>query len=50
MVVDVGHGMAWVWDSLDRDPVTYKDFVAIVKTYVYHTILLFNLVPSTFEY
>jgi hypothetical protein len=27
--------MAWVFDSIDRDPVTYKDFIAILKMYTY---------------
>ncbi|XP_066362058.1 uncharacterized protein [Miscanthus floridulus] len=25
-------GMAWVFDSIDKDPSTYKDFIAILKT------------------
>ena len=33
--VDVGRIMVWVFDSIDRDPVTYKDFVSILKTYTY---------------
>jgi hypothetical protein len=28
-------GMAWVFGSIDKDPATYKDFVAILKTYTY---------------
>jgi hypothetical protein len=33
--VDVGMGMAWVFDSIDSNPTTYKDFVSILKTYTY---------------
>ena len=33
--VDVGRSMAWVFDSIDRDPVIYKDFISILKTYTY---------------
>ncbi|XP_066364531.1 uncharacterized protein [Miscanthus floridulus] len=30
--VNVGLGMAWVFDSIDKDPTTYKDFITILKT------------------
>jgi hypothetical protein len=33
--VSIGMGMAWVFDSIDKDPATYKDFIAILKTYIY---------------
>lgn len=33
--IDVRRSMAWVCDFADFDPVTYKDFIAILKTYTY---------------
>ena len=31
----LSHSMAWVFDSADFPVETYKDFIAIVKTYTY---------------
>jgi hypothetical protein len=33
--VDVGLGMAWIYDSIDKDLMTYKYFISILKTYTY---------------
>lgn len=35
IIVDVKEGMAWVLDSIDKDEDTYKDFLAILQTYIY---------------
>ena len=45
--------MAWVFDSIDKDPSIYKDFIAILKTYTYRQssyMFLYILVAFTFEY
>ena len=52
--VDVGRSMAWVFDSIDRDPVTYKDFISILKTYTYQQsslayMFVYILVTFTFD-
>ena len=33
--VDIGMGMAWVFDSIDKYSATYKDFISILKMYTY---------------
>ncbi|XP_066357512.1 uncharacterized protein [Miscanthus floridulus] len=33
IAVDVGRSMAWVFDSSDKDTMTYKDFISILKTF-----------------
>ena len=52
---DVGRRMAWVFDSIDRDLMTYKDFISILKMYTYrHSSLaymfVYILVTFTFGY
>ena len=47
--------MVWVFNSIDKDSTTYKDFVAILKTYTYrHSSLpymfVYILVTFTFGY
>ena len=47
--------MTWVFDSIDRDPVTYKDFISILKTYTYRQsslayMFIYILVTFTFRY
>ena len=47
--------MAWVFDSIDKDPVTYKDFISILKTYTYRqssltNLFIYILVTFSFEY
>ena len=47
--------MAWVFDSIDRDPVIYKDFISILKTYTYRQsslayMFVYILVTFTFGY
>ena len=55
IAVDVGRSMAWVFDSIDKDPAIYKDFISILKTYTYRQFLLaymfvYILVTFTFGY
>ena len=52
--VDVGRSKAWVFDSIDRDPVTYTDFM-ILKTYRYQQsslayMIVYILLTFTFGY
>ena len=47
--------MAWVFDSIDRDLVTYKDFISILKMYTYRQsslvyMFVYILVTFTFGY
>ena len=47
--------MVWVYNSIDKDPTTYKDFVSILKTYTYRQsslayMFVYILVTFSFEY
>ena len=47
--------MALVFNSIDRDPVTYKDFISILKTYTYGQsslayMFVYILIMFTFRY
>jgi hypothetical protein len=52
--VNVDLGMAWVYDSIDKDRTTYKYFALILKTYIWKSSLpymfIYILVTFSFGY